>query len=175
MAAERLKVMGIEKINDSAIHLDTRTTRWYAQQLKVNGVRTYPTFTSYFAKFAPVWAKLSKGSKGKDVEAVQLLLNVKADGVMGPLTEAALKSFQKSSGLSVDGICGPKTYAKLMPALDNSSKAPLQLRAIQTKLGCPVTGVYDGATASAIYRMQLAKGVPVKWAIEANTWRAIFS
>jgi peptidoglycan hydrolase-like protein with peptidoglycan-binding domain len=38
---------------------------------------------------------------------------LKIDEVFGPLTEAAVKIFQKVRGLVVDGIVGPLTWAKL--------------------------------------------------------------
>lgn len=37
-----------------------------------------------------------------------------ADGVFGGGSEAALKAFQRSSGLSADGIAGTKTWTKLL-------------------------------------------------------------
>lgn len=69
---------------------------------------------------------LKKGSKGEDVKALQILLigygykmenNGKtygADGSFGAATEKALKAFQKDNGLKDDGVCGPKTWAKLL-------------------------------------------------------------
>lgn len=45
------------------------------------------------------------------------------DGKMGPSTESAIRKFQKDTGLDVDGVCGPKTAAKLaekLGAIDNS-------------------------------------------------------
>jgi peptidoglycan hydrolase-like protein with peptidoglycan-binding domain len=35
------------------------------------------------------------------------------DGKMGPKTRTAIKAFQKDNHLKVDGIVGPKTWAKL--------------------------------------------------------------
>lgn len=35
------------------------------------------------------------------------------DGAFGPVTETAVKSFQKANGLTADGIVGPNTYEKL--------------------------------------------------------------
>ena len=37
----------------------------------------------------------------------------KNDGVIGPLTVASLKAFQKGAGLTADGVYGPKTKAAL--------------------------------------------------------------
>jgi N-acetylmuramoyl-L-alanine amidase len=34
---------------------------------------------------------------------------VAVDGIFGPQTEAAVKSFQQSNGLAADGIVGPLT------------------------------------------------------------------
>jgi peptidoglycan hydrolase-like protein with peptidoglycan-binding domain len=57
---------------------------------------------------------LSSGSEGRQVKLLQEALGgVKVDGVFGPETEAAVRSFQSSHGLSVDGIVGPQTSAAL--------------------------------------------------------------
>lgn len=63
--------------------------------------------------------KISKGSQGGAVKDAQCLLNLAGhdagtiDGVFGAKTDAAVRSFQKSKGLEVDGIVGPKTWAAL--------------------------------------------------------------
>ena len=69
---------------------------------------------------------LKKGADGEQVKAMQILLmgyglkmenNGKtygADGSFGAATENAVKAFQKAKGLSVDGSCGPKTWAALL-------------------------------------------------------------
>jgi hypothetical protein len=38
----------------------------------------------------------------------------KVDGVFGPMTEAAVRQFQRTHGLVPDGIVGPKTWKKLL-------------------------------------------------------------
>ena len=56
------------------------------------------------------------GSRGTAVRHVQELLieqgflDGEADGDCGPLTVEAIKAFQKSRGLTEDGICGDGTY-----------------------------------------------------------------
>jgi peptidoglycan hydrolase-like protein with peptidoglycan-binding domain len=52
--------------------------------------------------------------QGHDVMIVQQTLitagfSIRADGVFGPRTEAALKQFQTQHGLKADGIVGPAT------------------------------------------------------------------
>jgi peptidoglycan hydrolase-like protein with peptidoglycan-binding domain len=57
---------------------------------------------------------LSSESEGRQVQLLQKALgNVKVDGVFGPETEAAVRSFQASAGLTVDGVVGPQTSAAL--------------------------------------------------------------
>lgn len=57
---------------------------------------------------------LSYGSEGRQVQLLQQALGgVKVDGVFGPETEAAVRSFQERSGLTVDGVVGPLTSAAL--------------------------------------------------------------
>ena len=66
--------------------------------------------------------ELSYGSKGKTVEALQILLigndcscgSYGADGDFGGGTKAAVVKFQNEKGLTADGIVGPKTWAKLL-------------------------------------------------------------
>lgn len=61
---------------------------------------------------------LNRGSTGDQVKALQQYLiglgynNVKADGVFGPITEAAVKQFQMDNGLTADGHFGPQALGK---------------------------------------------------------------
>jgi peptidoglycan hydrolase-like protein with peptidoglycan-binding domain len=57
--------------------------------------------------FAPVLLRI--GSTGEAVAMVQKKLGVEADGWFGPLTEAAVKDYQRSKDLVPDGIVGPIT------------------------------------------------------------------
>lgn len=63
---------------------------------------------------------LSKyGSRGNEVTQIQTKLkrwgyyNGAVDGIYGSQTLAAVKSFQRKNGLTVDGIAGPKTLAAM--------------------------------------------------------------
>lgn len=64
-------------------------------------------------------AVISKGQQGHHVQRLQTMLAQQgflkdsADGVFGSHTEAAVKKFQKSKGLAVDGRVGPATMKAL--------------------------------------------------------------
>jgi peptidoglycan hydrolase-like protein with peptidoglycan-binding domain len=63
---------------------------------------------------------LRRGSTGEAVRRLQrslviskLLPNTGIDGIFGPVTEEAVRSFQQAMGIGVDGIVGPQTWARL--------------------------------------------------------------
>ncbi|MEI7622636.1 MAG: peptidoglycan-binding domain-containing protein [Actinomycetes bacterium] len=70
------------------------------------------------------------------------------DGVIGPLTIASLKSFQKGAGLTIDGAYGPKTKA----ALSTDAQAKKQVCVKPTPTPPPVgpTGAVAPCTSAAI-------------------------
>lgn len=65
---------------------------------------------------------LKNGSKNNSVISMQSLLIANgfpcgesgADGIFGKQTESSLKKYQKSCRLTSDGICGQKTWSKLL-------------------------------------------------------------
>lgn len=65
---------------------------------------------------------LKAGSRGGSVKALQQQLAVlgyrlRADGIFGPATQAAVRRFQKERGLVVDGIAGLRTLETLNKAI----------------------------------------------------------
>jgi Putative peptidoglycan binding domain len=65
---------------------------------------------------------LRRGSRGPRVAALQTRLrtqyplyakDLQSDGVFGARTEAAVREFQRRAGLTVDGVAGPATLARL--------------------------------------------------------------
>jgi peptidoglycan hydrolase-like protein with peptidoglycan-binding domain len=57
---------------------------------------------------------LTSGSEGRQVRLLQQALgSISVDGVFGPQTEEAVRSFQASRGLAVDGVVGAQTSAAL--------------------------------------------------------------
>src|SRR3954452_19264713 len=65
------------------------------------------------------WPQIRQGDKEHPVMTLQHLLRarghaVAVDGIFGPLTDKAVRDFQKQKNLSVDGIVGPKTWTALI-------------------------------------------------------------
>lgn len=68
---------------------------------------------------------LSRGARNDAVKKLQQYLkdagydlgNAGVDGIFGPMTEAALKEFQESAGIVIDGIYSEETHNALMDAL----------------------------------------------------------
>lgn len=67
---------------------------------------------------------LKKGDKGSAIKELQALLKAhecysgSIDGDFGPMTDAAVKKFQKKKGLTVDGLVGKRTYRHLLEGVD---------------------------------------------------------
>ena len=57
------------------------------------------------------------GSKGKGVRVLQALLYINVTGEFDKNTEDSCKYFQNKEKLVPDGICGPKTWGKILEDL----------------------------------------------------------
>ncbi|MCL2365272.1 MAG: N-acetylmuramoyl-L-alanine amidase [Defluviitaleaceae bacterium] len=65
---------------------------------------------------------MRRGMQGPSIRQAQERLNalganprLSPDGIFGPLTEAAVMAFQRTSGLNADGVIGPLTWGRLFP------------------------------------------------------------
>jgi peptidoglycan hydrolase-like protein with peptidoglycan-binding domain len=84
------------------------------KSLTVDGVVGTQTWIALF-----VTVKQGDSEKYEAVSAAQSLLaasgiDVAVDGDFGPLTDMAVRDFQKQKGLTVDGVVGPQTWAALV-------------------------------------------------------------
>lgn len=73
-----------------------------------------PNTWATMAKKAPT-CSTSKNKKSAYVCAIQILIGgLTVDGIFGNNTKRAVSAFQSANKLSVDGICGPKTWNALV-------------------------------------------------------------
>jgi peptidoglycan hydrolase-like protein with peptidoglycan-binding domain len=64
---------------------------------------------------------MRRGSRGEGVKQLQQKLGMRqADGIFGPATETAVRTFQRTQGIKVDGIVGPETRARIMKLASNN-------------------------------------------------------
>ena len=96
---------------------------------------------------------ISKGSRGDTVAVLQRKLNLIPDGIFGPITDEAVRDFQKSHGLAVDGIVGPKTWAAL-----GGGSLPNTRRIDKIILHCSATPEGKDYTVAQIRQWHLARG-----------------
>lgn len=101
---------------------------------------------------------IKKGSRGYDVWLLQHALNLYTDGIFGSLTDEAVRLFQKENGLVVDGIVGPKTWAKLGIVDDNSSIQKSTRNIKEIIVHCTATAEGKDYTVEQIKQWHLARG-----------------
>jgi peptidoglycan hydrolase-like protein with peptidoglycan-binding domain len=82
---------------------------------------SYTSSSSNYSSSTGVTRLLKLNFTGNDVKLVQTSLNNKgykltADGIFGNLTLVAVKDYQGKNGLVADGLVGPATRSKLIPA-----------------------------------------------------------
>ncbi len=93
-----------------------------AEYYGTTGATPAPAPTTTKEGYTVKMQTIKKGSKHAHVKVLQRLLigsgyscgSSGVDGSLGPATDAALRKYQKDNGLTVDGSCGPKTWAKLL-------------------------------------------------------------
>ena len=111
---------------------------------------------------------LSQGSSGSDVQILQTGLaslgfyTNSIDSSFGPKTDAAVRAFQRSKGLSDDGVVGPKTCpvfneaigVKSNPAKGDLSKAShvFQRDIVSVSLNADADGLTREATVKVVRR-----------------------
>ena len=130
---------------------------------------------------APV---LKAQSRGIDVVTAQELLTaagarIDADGVFGPATTAAVRSFQSAKGLQADGVIGARTWGALLVTVKEGSRGAA-VKALQHQLNASglrvdTDGVFGRATASAVRSFQSARGLQADGVAGAGTWAGLLA
>lgn len=98
------------------------------------------------------------GMRGDSVQTIQKMLADAGfyidaiDGVFGSRTLEAIKSFQRSNGLSADGIVGAETYSYLSRAEAPASRAERSLT-----MSASAYTAYDSGNSQYTYRGNLVR------------------
>jgi peptidoglycan hydrolase-like protein with peptidoglycan-binding domain len=137
---------------------------------------------------------LKQGASGPEVEYLQRQLQAAGfdpgpvDGFFSPRTKAALMAFQRSKGLEVNGITGPRTWSALdvqrgsgqRPQLKRGASEPA-VQVIQKMLAAhgfdpgSKDGIFGAKTERAVMAFQRAKGLEADGIIGPKTWSALSS
>ncbi len=148
---------------------------------------------------------VKQGSKGAAVKELQTLLKQAGfytqalDGSFGPVTDAAVRKFQKANGLTVDGVAGPKTWAALRKATAPKPPPPTAptttgttatvkkgssgaaVKELQTLLkskgyySSTIDGSFGPATDAAVRKFQKDNLMTVDGVVGPKTWAALRS
>jgi peptidoglycan hydrolase-like protein with peptidoglycan-binding domain len=142
------------------------------------------------------WPIVRRGQEYPPVSTLQYLLRahghaIAADGIFGPRTEAAVRAFQASTGLTSDGIVGPHTWAALMVTVRRGSRGDA-VRGVQQESAnreggefppsLAIDGIFGPATERFVLGFQDAlrvsfpeDGIAVDGIVGPITWRALVS
>jgi Putative peptidoglycan binding domain len=141
------------------------------------------------------WPVVKSGSNGHPIKTLQHLLrargqNVVVDGEFGPRTEAAVKTFQASHGLAADGIVGPLTWAAVVVQVKKGDQGDA-VRGVQEEfqfrnlsgdpnIGPQIDGIFGPVTDAAVRGFQQAlsldiPSVKVDGIVGPVTWQALVS
>ena len=134
-------------------------------------------FVSYniVVRNAEVQALSKYGSRGEEVRQIQTKLkrwgyySGNVDGIYGSATLAAVKSFQKKNGLTVDGIAGTKTLQAMGIYNSSSSSSTSSSNVSSSNLNLLSRVVYGEAIGES-YTGQVAVAVVVLNRVKSSSF-----
>jgi hypothetical protein len=128
---------------------------------------------------------LRRGSSGSAVKVLQKALGgLTVDGVFGPLTEARVKAYQKSKGLTQNGVVDAKVWDALGAKSDPTEKywdvvlkrgsTGTAVKVLQKAIGeLTVDGVFGPLTEARVKAYQKSKGLTQNGVVGTETWKAV--
>lgn len=132
---------------------------------------------------------LKSGSRNNFVFLLQFILknqynqNIDVDGIFGQKTQTAVRNFQQTNSLSVDGMVGQNTWKTLLtlapePLLKRGSRGAYTryLQQLLESKMIPVSGIdgiFGAQTENAVRRFQQDNGLTVDGIVGTNTWNAL--
>lgn len=128
------------------------------------------------------WPVVRRGANGPTVYSIQHLLThhghtTNADGVFGPATEASVRAFEESLGLTLDGVVEAQTWVELVVTTRRGDQGH-PTRALQRQLNrygyaLSVDGVFGPATEAATGDFQRQNRLSVDGVAGQATWRTL--
>ena len=129
--------------------------------------------------------ELNRGDEGPFVRILQHLLRARGfgltvDGDFGPLTEHAVRDFQGSQGIAVDGIVGPITWARLFITVRLGSTGEA-VKGVQVRMNLrqaapiAVDGDFGPLTEQAVREFQQSRAIEIDGVVGPITWRQCVS
>jgi peptidoglycan hydrolase-like protein with peptidoglycan-binding domain len=136
----------------------------------------------------PDWPLFRNGDQGPEVFAIQHLLrangyNVTPDGKFGPQTRTEVRNFQIAKGLGADGIVGPLTWAALIQGNqidqgDTGQAVRALQRLLHDKFGYDEVNVdadFGPITKNAVLDFQAEYDLDVDGIVGPDTWQALIA
>ena len=131
----------------------------------------------------PTWPTVKKGASGERVRSIQYLLRqagdtTAVDGAFGPGTETDVREFQTAKGLTVDGVVGPQTWARLV-VVSKQGASGEAVKAIQRQLNnnhgisTTVDGAFGPGTTTSVRTFQTRRSLVVDGVVGPITWQAL--
>ena len=128
---------------------------------------------------------LKKGDSGPDVKELQTLLDDNGfwtyhtiTDYFGDITETAVKNFQFSKQIKVDGLVGNTTYSCLMDGVKNDIMLKKgdrgeQVKEVQQMLGITADGIFGSGTESSVKKFQKDNGLIADGIVGSKTYETL--
>jgi len=141
------------------------------------------------------WPETRQGAKEHPVLTLQYLLRARShtvvvDGIFGPQTDEAVRTFQREKHLAVDGIVGRETWGALIIEVRRGSEGDA-VRGVQEEFrsrnlsgdpskGLVVDGIFGPQTEAAVRGFQTAihadvPSMSIDGIVGPMTWQALVS
>jgi cell wall-associated NlpC family hydrolase len=138
-------------------------------------------------------ATLSVGASGDAVTTIQKAIGTGADGDFGPMTQRAVRKWQKANDVAVSGVIDPATWAALPSTVAakacgqavsgsgvaatcttlSTGASSVAVVVLQDALGTTADGQFGKGTRQALKQAQTTAGLDATGTTDATTWKKL--